>query len=408
MAYNKETEMYEGYIYKIYNDVNDKVYIGQTTATLKERWHGHMSSALNEKRYKSAMYNAMRKYGRDKFHMVEIDIIIEPTLEKLVSSLNELEELRIVEYSSLTTQNGYNLEKGGSNKIIPGRRVCKYDLELNLLETYISLQEAGRQNNIDGATIWAVCRHDFYTAGGFVWAYEGETPVKPDYDKKLHPLNYRPSKKKPYVSQAMPEDVKRQRKLNYMGWNGERIFQYNSFGELINIYTDLIEASEILQTSVTEIKKSLNGENLHFGKTVLRYENDSFDKFPRSKQLQPITIYDMYGVVVTHVETIIDAEKFVGCSSGDVLKAIKRGGSYKGYMFSYYGDPLIRKVYRSNRPLEMCDDNMNVIKRFETKKEIYTYFNTSDEHKQLNKAIETNQKYRDYYWRYEEEFELTT
>ena len=49
MSFNKETGMYEGYIYKIINDVNDKVYIGQTITTLKDRWHGHMSSALNEK-----------------------------------------------------------------------------------------------------------------------------------------------------------------------------------------------------------------------------------------------------------------------------------------------------------------------------------------------------------------------
>ena len=42
MSFNKETNMYEGFIYKIYNDVNSKIYIGQTTTSIKERWHGHM------------------------------------------------------------------------------------------------------------------------------------------------------------------------------------------------------------------------------------------------------------------------------------------------------------------------------------------------------------------------------
>lgn len=37
MAYNKETGMWEGYIYKIWNDINDKIYIGQTYSTIKER-----------------------------------------------------------------------------------------------------------------------------------------------------------------------------------------------------------------------------------------------------------------------------------------------------------------------------------------------------------------------------------
>ena len=35
MAYNQETGLYEGFIYKITNDINDKVYIGQTILHLQ-------------------------------------------------------------------------------------------------------------------------------------------------------------------------------------------------------------------------------------------------------------------------------------------------------------------------------------------------------------------------------------
>lgn len=35
MAYNKETGMYEGYIYKIINNINNKAYIGQTITTIR-------------------------------------------------------------------------------------------------------------------------------------------------------------------------------------------------------------------------------------------------------------------------------------------------------------------------------------------------------------------------------------
>ena len=31
-----------GFIYKIYNDINDKVYIGQTSSTLEERFKQHL------------------------------------------------------------------------------------------------------------------------------------------------------------------------------------------------------------------------------------------------------------------------------------------------------------------------------------------------------------------------------
>ena len=31
-----------GYIYKITNNINGKVYIGKTTKTVEERWKGHL------------------------------------------------------------------------------------------------------------------------------------------------------------------------------------------------------------------------------------------------------------------------------------------------------------------------------------------------------------------------------
>ena len=42
MSYNKETGMWEGFIYKITNDINDKVYIGQTTQTVEDRFKQHL------------------------------------------------------------------------------------------------------------------------------------------------------------------------------------------------------------------------------------------------------------------------------------------------------------------------------------------------------------------------------
>ena len=404
MGYNKETGMYEGYIYKIYNDVNDKIYIGQTTATLKERWHGHMSSALCESRCKSALYNAMRKYGRDKFHIEEIDKLQYSTKEELIANLNKLEQQRIIDYKSLSHQNGYNFEKGGDNKTVPGRRVCKYDLDLNLLDTYISLQEAGRQNNIDGATIWAVCRHDFYTAGGYVWAYEGEEPVKPNYDK----VHKRPKKEKIYVSKVVTPDIKKQRKIQMLGWyDGRRIFQYNSYGELINIFENPVDASEKLGTIPQEIRYNLEGKNLCFKKTVLRYEDEPFDKYSRSLYLQPVTIYDLQGNFISHFETRKDAEVFLGVPSGEITKVLKRGGSCKGYLIAPYGQPLERKLERWEKTVLMCDDDWNIVQEFSTKNSVAKYFGIADAHHSLNLAIENKTKYRGYYWMIKEEFALT-
>lgn len=44
MAYNKETGMYEGWIYIIMNDIEPElVYIGQTYDTLERRWCIHVN-----------------------------------------------------------------------------------------------------------------------------------------------------------------------------------------------------------------------------------------------------------------------------------------------------------------------------------------------------------------------------
>ena len=38
-----------GYIYKITNTINNKVYIGQTTQTVETRWKQHQRSSLTKK-----------------------------------------------------------------------------------------------------------------------------------------------------------------------------------------------------------------------------------------------------------------------------------------------------------------------------------------------------------------------
>ena len=375
MAYNKETGMYEGYIYKIYNDVNDKLYIGQTTVTIGNRWHGHMTAALNEKRSKSALYNAMRKYGRDKFHIEQIDKIEHLNKEDLINSLNILEQQRIIEYKSHVSENGYNFEKGGDNKKVPGRTVCKYDLNLNYLDTYISTEEAGRQNNIDGSTIYGCCTHNFYTAGGYVWAFEGDNPIKP--------------------------------KPKFKWYDGRKIFQYNSYMELINTFENIFEAMEKLHITSNELRLNLEGEKLSFKKTVLRYEDEPFDKYPRSMCLQPVTLYDLQGNFVANFETKKDAEDFLNVPSGEITKVLKRGGSCKGYLISNYGEHLQRKLYRCEVSVLMCDENFNIIKDFSSMKEVADYFKINDCHKQIKRAIKNKNEYRGYHWKYKEEFKLT-
>lgn len=102
--------MRTGSIYIIKNTVNKNVYIGQTTMTVHERFMTHMKpSAMKVKRnYK--LYNAINKYGRDKFYFE----ILEENIP--LSQLNEKEIRYIAHYDSFN--NGYNSTKGGDGRII--------------------------------------------------------------------------------------------------------------------------------------------------------------------------------------------------------------------------------------------------------------------------------------------------
>ena len=51
-----------GYIYKITNSINGKLYIGQTRKTIEERFQVHIKNA--QKHINRYLYDAMNKYGK--------------------------------------------------------------------------------------------------------------------------------------------------------------------------------------------------------------------------------------------------------------------------------------------------------------------------------------------------------
>lgn len=97
-------------IYKITNKINGKVYVGQTTRTLEERYRGHLSRA--ERGDKGHLYPAMRKYGYNNFKC-EIIEEIDDTLPNANQLLNEREIYWIKYYDSTNNKKGYNITLGG-------------------------------------------------------------------------------------------------------------------------------------------------------------------------------------------------------------------------------------------------------------------------------------------------------
>lgn len=97
-----------GYIYKITNKINQKIYIGQTSRTIAIRWKDHCSVAYRKtsKDYNLPLYRAIRKYGTENFLIEEVDYAF--SQEEL-----DLKEIQYIEkYNSY--YNGYNASLGGS------------------------------------------------------------------------------------------------------------------------------------------------------------------------------------------------------------------------------------------------------------------------------------------------------
>lgn len=95
-----------GKIYLISNDVNSKLYVGQTIQNLNKRFNGHCCYSKSDRSANMYIKRAIHKYGRDKFHITLLE-------ECPINLLNEREKYWISFYDSYN--NGYNLTKGGQD-----------------------------------------------------------------------------------------------------------------------------------------------------------------------------------------------------------------------------------------------------------------------------------------------------
>lgn len=132
-----------GFIYKITNNVNNKVYIGQTIQTIKERFYQHCATKCSDSVLNMAIHKAIKKYGKSNF---TIEVIEE--VEK--DSLNDREKFWIEHYNSYN--NGYNSTRGGQD----GSTHCKELDTESIIKEYNSgksLRSIGNTFKVDKQTI---------------------------------------------------------------------------------------------------------------------------------------------------------------------------------------------------------------------------------------------------------------
>lgn len=94
-------------IYKITNDINDKVYVGKTNSTIEKRFKEHCADCFRRDEENRPLYRAMTKYGIEHF-------IISLIEECDDSDASAREQYWIGFYKGYTE--GYNATLGGDGK----------------------------------------------------------------------------------------------------------------------------------------------------------------------------------------------------------------------------------------------------------------------------------------------------
>lgn len=141
--------MKKGTIYIIKNKVNKKVYIGQTTININERFKQHMkNSTINSKNQK--FYIAIKKYGKENFYIEALENNIDE------NKLNEKEIYYIDKYKSFF--NGYNSTKGGKGRII--NKKSDYKKIIELYTKGYSANEISNIFNVSGETMLRVLKRE--------------------------------------------------------------------------------------------------------------------------------------------------------------------------------------------------------------------------------------------------------
>lgn len=142
----------EGKIYIIQNDINNKVYIGQTIRTLQERFNEHIYDAINKDGNTNKFHSALINIGIQHFRIALLEVVDIRDID-----IKEIEY--IAKYNSF--HDGYNSTLGGGgtcrieynkNKIIDdyncGKSIADIAREIGIVNTKV-ISSILKENNVN-------------------------------------------------------------------------------------------------------------------------------------------------------------------------------------------------------------------------------------------------------------------
>ena len=290
------------YIYKIINQVNGKIYVGQTRKTIDQRMNEHITASFSnseKKDYNFLLHKAIRKYGSSNFTIEQIEEVSDE------ANLSEREQYWIAFFHSCILEEnswGYNMTYGGEgssyinkcevfslwkkgygsvsianqmghapqsiknilvtfedyNKEVDfarntGVTVYCYDANGVLIAQYPSIAFAAKTVGVDSSMINKCCNGVKKSCRGFFWSYSNEE-------------NFSPSTLKT--------------------WRQLQVIQLSKDGTIVAEYESMSAAGRAMNKKQTKyIKECCEGKRKEMYGYIWKYKQDYVDELAQAASL---------------------------------------------------------------------------------------------------------------------------
>ena len=255
-----------GYIYKIWNEDNDKVYIGQTSVGIKARWSAHLKNYLTNN---AVIYRAMRSHGAGIFHIEQIE-------ECDNELLDEREKYWIAFYDSY--KNGYNSTPGGT--ALPSGKAPK------------------RANNEFIHSLWD---------RGYSISEISEQCGSSTTTVKDHLKDYENFSNEESIRRGINKGAKTR---------SQAISQWTLQGEFVATFLSTSAAADATGIVCSNISKCLHKERQTAGNFYWTYENE----LPNITKNKQVYQYDKAGNLIAIFQTKAEAANKYNLDSGSIAK----------------------------------------------------------------------------------------
>ena len=244
-------------IYKITNQKNGMVYIG-SSVNVERRWRQHKEASINEKdhHYNYPLMIAFREFGIANFTFEVVDTL--PTWEAMI----EAEHNWIIREDCMVP-NGYNqTDKTDSPMLDPsiakkmsdtkrakyGKKVCEIDNNGNIINTWLSLAEAGEETGLNRYKISEVCNGRRLTTGNRIFRFIDENNNLIEPEKKIN-----------------------QNKTNRITKSSRKVGAYDKDNNLIKIFDSLQLAAQFCGGNSSTISAVCKGKRKSHKNYIWRY-----------------------------------------------------------------------------------------------------------------------------------------